>query len=106
MFLWQMVSVFLFLLACWRLSAKCSPDPRAGGLDRPIGRASDLAGCRNGVVHHGSVHEPAKSGGVFHGFCSDTGAGKKVPASRFVLDFCGHHSSPDGGVCVSFIAFC
>jgi hypothetical protein len=29
MFLWQMVSIFLFLLACWRLSAKCSPDPRA-----------------------------------------------------------------------------
>jgi hypothetical protein len=29
MFLWQMVSLFLFLLACWRLSAQCTPDPRA-----------------------------------------------------------------------------
>ena len=29
MLLWQMDSVFLFLLACWRLSAKCSSDPRA-----------------------------------------------------------------------------
>jgi len=29
MLLWQTVSVFLFLLACWRLSAKCSSDPRA-----------------------------------------------------------------------------
>jgi hypothetical protein len=29
MFLWQMVSLFLFLLACWRLSAKCTPDARA-----------------------------------------------------------------------------
>jgi hypothetical protein len=29
LFAWQIASIFLLLFACWQLSARCSPDPRA-----------------------------------------------------------------------------
>ena len=70
LFLWHVASIFLLLLACWELSSLLFPSATArwGGVCL-VAALLDDSGGGNCALHHGSVFEPAESGGVRRRLC-------------------------------------
>src|SRR5258708_39550169 len=64
------------------------------------GVSSNDSGGRDCALYHGSIFEPAESGGVRRGFCGRTSAGEKFPPGSGVADICRCRSSLDGGICI------
>src|SRR3977135_235309 len=69
------------------------------------GCAANDSGGRDRALYHGSVFEPAESGGVRRGFCGRPSAGEKLPPGSGVADIRRCRSSFDGGICILLLCF-